>query len=304
MSFGKIIFGDNQFLGINHASQQKAAVMQDQFRNIDEIVKVLGYAYEAGVRDFMFTTHDHFGGAFEEIARARMFPDMQYIPCIPYAHKYANALAENGIFTVVMSRLRAMSKRRVLSGVGKAALGDLGGMMQLLVEVELLMTKGLNVRGVFLQNVIFDLMMGMGGQGIIEKFHKYVGRIGLTPGYITMNHPMAQRMLCDEIGLEKPWICSNFNVAGFRMNPSQETVEQSYGNGKSRNIAMSIFASGMLSPQESVDYALARGGVDAVLFGSSKQANIVSNVERLLGRAGAAPARPAPQRESESVAQS
>ncbi|MES2016813.1 MAG: hypothetical protein V4484_09970 [Pseudomonadota bacterium] len=288
MSFGKIIFGDNQFLGINHASQKKAADLQDQFRNIDEIVKVLGYAYEAGVRDFMFTTHDHFTGAFDEIKRSKLFPEMGYIPCIPYAHKYANALAEHGILSVVMSRLQAMSKRRVLSGVGRAMLGDLGGIMQLLVEVELLMTKGLPVRGVFLQNVVFDLMLGMGGQGILEKYHRYVERIGLTPGYITMNHPLAQRVLCDQIGIKDPWICSNFNVAGFRMNPSQQAVEASYANGKSRNIAMSIFASGMLSPQESVDYVLRSAGVDAALFGSSKQANIVANVTHL--NRGAAPA--------------
>ncbi len=285
MSFGKIIFGDNQFLGINHASQQKAALMQDQFRNIDEIVKVLGYAYEAGVRDFMFTTHDHFSGAFDEIKRSKLFPEMGYIPCIPYAHKYANALAENGIYTVVMSRLQAMSKRRILGGVGRAMLGDLAGIMQLLVEVELIMTRGLQVRGVFLQNVVFDLMLGMGGLRILEKFHKHVESIGLTPGYITMNHAMAQKALCDDIGIAKPWICSNFNVAGFRMNPSQPLVEASYANGKSRNIAMSIFASGMLSPQDAVDYLLRSEGVDSALFGSSKQSNIVSNVERLSGTA-------------------
>jgi hypothetical protein len=292
MSFGKIIFGDNQFLGINHASQQKAAVMQDQFRNIDEIVKVLGYAYEAGVRDFMFTTHDHFTGAFDEIKRSSLFPEMGYIPCIPYAHKYANALAENGIYTVVMSRLQAMSKRRILGGVGRAMIGDLAGIMQLLVEVELIMTKGLPVRGVFLQNVVFDLMLGMGGQRILEKFHRHVEDIGLTPGYITMNHGMAQKALCDEIGIDKPWICSNFNVAGFRMNPSQREVEASYANGKSRNIAMSIFASGMLSPQDAVDYLLRSQGVDAALFGSSKQANIQSNVARLNGAAAQPQAAP------------
>jgi hypothetical protein len=279
MSFGRIILGDNQFLGINHASPAKAADFQDRFAHADAIIEVIGWAYEAGVRDFMFTTHDRLTLAFREIVQSRLFPGMQYIPCLPYAHKYANSLGEGGFKAVVKDHLGGLSKRRLLAGVGRVAVGDFSAVMQLLVEIELLMTRGLDVRGVFLQNVIFDLIMGLRGQGLIERFHRYVSeRFGATPGYITMNHPMAQGMLCDEIGLQSPWICANFNVAGFRMNPSHAEVEASYSNGRSKNIAMSVLASGSLPAHESVEYVRDFKGVDAILFGSGRRQNIDSNV--------------------------
>lgn len=284
MSFGRVIFGDNQFLGINHASPEKAALFQDRFSQADAIIEVIGWAYDAGVRDFMFTTHGRLEGAFEEIIASRLFPEMNYIPCLPDTYKYANALAEGSFVSVISKRLAASSKRGVLGGLGRAAIGDLGGLMQLLVEVELLMTKGMRVKGVFLHNVIFDLAIGLHGTKLLDRFHRYVeDRLSATPGYITINHPLAQKVLCDDIGIKLPWICSNFNVAGFRMNPSQPAVEQSYGNGLSRNIAMSVFASGILDPKDSINYITKSIGVDSVLFGSSRQANIVANVDLISG---------------------
>ena len=35
----KIIFGDNQFFGINHMSQEKAQKMSEKFYDIDEILE-------------------------------------------------------------------------------------------------------------------------------------------------------------------------------------------------------------------------------------------------------------------------
>lgn len=286
MSFGKILLGDNQFLGINHASPDKALALDDKFARPDAILEVIGWAYEAGIRDFMFTTHDRLRPVFQEIVRSRLFPDMQYIPCLPYAHKYANSLTDGGIRAVVADHIGGCSKTELLKGIGRVAVGDFSAVMQLLVEIELLMTRGLNVRGVFLQNVIFDLIMGLRGQGLLARFHRHVSdHFKATPGYITMNHPMAQKVLCDEIGLTTPWICANFNIAGFRMNPGIREVQASFANGRSKNIAMSIFASGALGAGGAVEHVRDFVGVDAILFGSSRRQNIAHNVALINGRA-------------------
>ncbi len=288
MSFGRIILGDNQFLGINHASPEKAVALGDRFARPEAIIEVIGWAYEAGVRDFMFTTHDRLKPVLQEIVRSRLFPGMQYIPCLPYAHKYADSMTKGGFRAAMADHLGGCAKGPLLRGVGRLALGDLPAVMQLLVEVELLMTRGLNVRGVFLQNVIFDLIMGLRGQALLARFHHYVvDRFKATPGYITMNHPMAQRVLCDEVGLNAPWICTNFNVAGFRMNPSHAKVEASFASGRSKNMAMSIFASGALGPAGAVEYVRDHAGVDAILFGSSRRENIERNVALLAPPAAA-----------------
>ena len=291
MSFGRILLGDNQFLGINHASPDKALALDDKFARPDAILEVIDWAYQAGIRDFMFTTHERLKPVFAEIVRSRLFPDMQYIPCLPYAHKYANSLTDGGMRAVVTDHMGGCSKTDLLTGLGRLAVGDFAVVMQLLVDIELLMTRGLNVRGVFLQNVIFDLIVGLRGQGLLARFHRHVTeRFKATPGYITMNHPLAQQVLCDEVGLQQPWICANFNVAGFRMNPGKAEVEASFGNGRSKNIAMSIFASGALGAGGAVEHVRDFKGVDGILFGSSRRQNIESNSALITGRSAAAAA--------------
>jgi hypothetical protein len=288
MTFGRIILGDNQFLGINHASLDKALAMEDRFAKPEAILEVIGWAYEAGVRDFMFTTHDRLKPVFHEIVRSGLFPGMQYIPCLPYAHKYANSLTDGGIRAVVADHIGGCSKTELLKGISRLAIGDFSAVMQLLVEIELLMTRGLNVSGVFLQNVIFDLIVGLRGRDLLARFHRHVSdKLCATPGYITMNHPLAQRVLCDEIGLQSPWICANFNIAGFRMNPGPVEVRASFGNGRSKNIAMSIFASGALGAEGAVEHVRDFAGVDSILFGSSRRQNIQHNAALFCGQASA-----------------
>jgi len=284
MTFGRIIFGDNQFLGVNHADQSKASSLSQKFSEADAIIAVLGWAYDAGIRDFMFTTHERYYPVFHEIIRSRLFPGMYYSPCLPYAHKYANAMAEKWAISVVLDNLRGVSKFKVVTAISKALIGDFSGLMRLLVQVELLMTKGLPVRGVFLQNILFDLLVGLNATTLLEKYHRFVfDELGVVPGFITMNHPHAIKVLCDEIGLKSPWLCSNYNIGGVRTNPSNHEVVKSFASGKSKNIAMSIFASGALDASLSLDYVLKSEGVDSILFGSSRRENIEGNTRLILG---------------------
>lgn len=283
MTFGRVILGDNQFLGVNHADQGKASSLYQKFGEADSIIEVIGWAYEAGVRDFMFTTHDKYYPVFEEITRSRLFPGLYFTPSLPYAHKYANAMAERGMVDVVLSNLREVSKARVIPALARTAIGDFSGLMKLLVEVELLMCKGLPVRGVFMLNIMFDMLMGLNSLRLLEKFHRFVGEsLGVTPGFFTMNHPLAVKVLCDEIGLQEPWLCSNFNSGGFRTNPTMEAVIESFACGKSKNIAMSIFASGALGGEQSLDFVLNAEGVDSLVFGSASRINIEKNVRSIL----------------------
>ena len=288
MTYSRAILGDNQFLGVNHSDQAKAAKLFERFKNPDAILEVIGAAYEAGVRDFMFTTHDRYEAVFDEIRRSNMFPELQYTPCIPYAHKYWSRLSTQSLPQVVGSLAMQINPLRIL-GSGFAMLtGRPGGMIPLLVEVEALMCKGLPVRGVFLQNAAFDLLMAIEAHREIEAFADAVSRrLNALPGFITMNHPKAVETLCGDIGLDSPWLCANYNLGGFRTNPSKGVVEASFASRRTKNIAMSVFSSGSAGSQSSLEYVVSRtgghGGVDALLFGSSSSAHIDSNVRTILG---------------------
>ena len=63
----RLLFGDNQFFGVNHMSEEKARAQAMRFQSLDAVMEVLDAAYDAGVRTFMCTTHDRVG----EICRPR-----------------------------------------------------------------------------------------------------------------------------------------------------------------------------------------------------------------------------------------
>ncbi|MBL8483910.1 MAG: hypothetical protein JNJ60_17065 [Rhodocyclaceae bacterium] len=290
MSYGRAIFGDNQFLGVNHSNQARAAELFERFKHPDAILEVLAAAHDAGVRDFMFTTHDRYVPVFDEIRRSRLFPGMHYTPCLPYAHKYWNQLSSKGPSALIASTIMQINPLRIVPATFGMLLGRTRGVTALLTEIETLMCRGLPVRGVFLQNLAFDFLMAMDLHRIIEDFADTVSRrLGALPGFITMNHPKAVELLCDRVGLERPWVCANFNQAGFRMNPSQAACEQSFASGRSHNIAMSVFSSGQSDPGLALDYVVSRldaGSLDAILFGSSSRSNINANLAQINRRAG------------------
>ena len=57
----RLLFGDNQFFGINHMSEEKARAQAMRFQETSAIMQVLDVAYDEGIRTFMCTTHDRIG---------------------------------------------------------------------------------------------------------------------------------------------------------------------------------------------------------------------------------------------------
>ena len=56
--YDRIIFGDNQFFGINHMSEDKAQALAEKFKDLKAITDVLDTAYDCGIKAFMLNTHD------------------------------------------------------------------------------------------------------------------------------------------------------------------------------------------------------------------------------------------------------
>ena len=288
MTYGTAVFGDNQFLGVNHSDQAKAAELFERFSHPDRILEVLAVAYDSGLRDFMFTTHERYEPVFDEIRRSSLFPGMHYTPCLPYAHKYWNKLSNEGLVRAMINPLMQAGATRIVPAALGLLMGRSDGVISLLTQVEILMCKGLPLRGVFLQNAVTDLLLSMGRHLELEGFARAVTDLGLEPGFITMNHPAAVRALTDEISLDRPWICANYNIAGVRMNPSPEAVQASFSAHRSRNMAMSVFAWNEGTSDEALAGVLRdldAGFVDAILFGSSSPKNIKSNATIIGGLA-------------------
>jgi hypothetical protein len=273
-----LLFGDNQFFGINHMSEEKARAQALQFQDIKEVFKTLDAAYDEGIRTFMCTTHDR----VEEIcnyvrANPNRYRDYTFYPCMPYAHKYANAATEEGVMGAIKKFAPESGawSAAVRSGVSLAG-KDISGITRLLIDSEMKMFKGLRTPVIFLQNVVVDLLLGLGMTEPFAVFSDHVrAKYNAEPGFITMNLPLLLDVL-DDLKIDNPIVCSNINKLGFRMCGGLGAYEEALRERRFRAIAMSVFASGAIPASEAISWVCAQPNVEAIVFGASSRSNIRS----------------------------
>ena len=274
----KLLFGDNQFFGINHMSEEKARAQAMRFQGTDAIMSVLDAAYDAGIRTFMCTTHDRIAEVCNRVREnPARYNGFQFYPCMPYAHKYANAVTEHGMFGAISQFMPEEGLfRTALRGGAALATKDVEGIAKLLIDMEMKMFAGLKTPVILVQNVFTDLLLGMGYTRSLRVFHDYVrDRYGAEPGYITMNLPMLYEALTAE-GIENPIICCNINKIGFRMCGGPDLYAKTLRSGRVRAIAMSVFASGAIPAEEAIEWVAGLPGVQSIVFGASSRSNILN----------------------------
>jgi hypothetical protein len=282
----KIIFGDNQFFGINHMSQEKAQQLAEKFFDFNNIINVYDWAYESGIRGFMLNSNERAKEICDYFkSNHSKYPDLNWYPSIPYPHKYANAISEKGILPTINDILfkdnSALGILGLIAKGGSAVLGkDIIKLMQMLIDFEMKMFKGLNVKVVFLQNVVTDLLLGLDVGDIFLEYCNYIKKkYGAMPGLITQNLPYLKSKL-ESWGIDGVVICTSFNKIGYLMSPDVPTyIETSKKNNGDQYpiIAMSSLASGAINPIDAYDFINAQN-IQSVVFGASSKRNIEQTV--------------------------
>jgi len=280
MKLDRIIFGDNQFFGINHMSEEKAQAQAQKFKDVDSIIKVVDTAYDCGIRAFMFNTHDKVAHVCDHFrANPERYADISLYPSMPYAHKYAHAVNEKGMTGALNDILiKGNSAKQIVTAVkrGFSAVTkkDMAEMMKLLIDAEMKMFRGLNVKVIFLQNIVTDLLYGLGFKNILREYADYITEeYNVEPGFITLNLPGLVDFLI-ECGIENPIVCSGINKIGYLMNSDRESYEEAIQNKPFRPMAMSILASGAVPPREAVEYITSQKNIRSIVFGASSKAHI------------------------------
>jgi hypothetical protein len=275
----RILFGDNQFFAVNHISDDKSMAQSMRFKEDSAIVRTLDFAMDAGVNTFMCTTHDRIANICQIIRdNPEKYRDFKIFPCMPYAHKYANAVTELGIAGTLKQYVPGNFVGSLFKG-GVAFLSkDYMSIMELLIDAEMKMFKGIQTPVIFLQNVITDLLLGLRMTDVLVSFHKYVAKkYNAEAGFITMNLPMLLNVL-EGAGIKNPIICSSINKAGFRMSGGKEAYEQILRTRQFRAIAMQVLAGGAVSPREAIEYVCSLPNIESILFGASSKGNIYETV--------------------------
>lgn len=274
----KIILGDNQFFGVNHFDLQKGEKTKLKFENTKKIKSFIKISLNEGVDGFMINSNEK---GYALINDFNFEIDKEIHFSIPYPHKYANMVNENGMLSLLKYCFKESSLIKNFIGGSKLLFSrnikhtiPLG----LNLEIPKNLRKGSYV---YLQNIVTDLLIGLGRADLIVEFIKNLIKSGYKPGIITLNPVILNQILISEF--ENDWInelivCFNINEKGFNVFPDLNSVEQ-FINSKPpyKLMGMSIFSSGAANINSSVDY-VKRLDLDYIVFGSSKIENIKSNL--------------------------
>ncbi len=276
----KVLLGDNQFFAINHLSDEKSREQAIRFKEDSTIIRVLDQAREVGINTFMCTTHDRVANICEHIrTNSEKYTGFKIYPCLPYAHKYANAVTELGI----LGTIKQYVPGNIFGTFAKGGLAymnkDFIKLMEIFVDAELKMFRGVNTPVIFIQNVLVDMILGLKMYEIFREYDQYIRKkYNAEPGYITMNLPALLDAL-NSVGIENPIICSSINKIGFRMSGGKEIYEKYLTEKTFRPVAMQVLAAGALRPKEAIEYLGNFPKIESVLFGGSSKSHIQETKE-------------------------
>ncbi len=275
----RILFGDNQFFGVNHVSDEKSRAQMIKFKDDRTILKTIDVAIDEGIGTFMCTTHDRIGNICDLMRqKPDQYKNFNIYPCMPYAHKYANAVTELGIVGTLKQYVPGNFFGSLFKGGIAFVSKDYMSMMELLIDAEMKMFKGINTPVIFIQNVLTDLLMGLGMKDVLKEYHEYIiKKHNAEPGYITMNMPKLLEML-ESVGIQNPIICSSINIDGFRMSGGKELYEQTLRTKKVRAIAMQVLSGGATPVKDAIEYVCGLPNIESILFGASSRGNIHETV--------------------------
>jgi len=280
MKMDKVLFGDNQFFAVNHLSDEKSREQAIRFKDDSAIIRVLDQAIETGVNTFMCTTHDRIANICDHMrTNPEKYRDFKIFPGMPYAHKYANAVTELGIVGTIKQYVPGNIFSTFAKG-GMAYLSkDFLKLMEIFIDAEMKMFKGIKTPVIFIQNVIVDMILGLKAYDVFAAYDLYIRKkYDAEPGYITMNMPALLDAL-NSVGIVNPIICSSINKIGFRMSGGKEIYENYLREKEFRPVAMQVLAAGALKPKEAIEYLGKFPRIESVLFGASSRGHISETKE-------------------------
>jgi hypothetical protein len=274
MRIDPIILGHNQFIGVDHLSQDRARDHTERFSDIQRILDVVRIFYDLGGTGMMLSTHPKAMMIMEAIgSEPELSKKLNLYPLIPYAQGYVRRANEKGVIGMVTDTLGSASTSRKFKILLKGGVGmlrkDFLNILSTLIDVEMLPFKESNVKAVFLHNVLTDLALSLKAQGIFEFYIDYIkDNYGVAPAFGTMNFARLVESF-DEWGLKKPLVMASFNRAGFQMNPTREECERCLSEYDVDVLAMSTLAAGYLKPEEAYEHLFSLPNIESVVVGVS-----------------------------------
>lgn len=277
----KIILGDNQFFGVNHFDLKKGELIKLNFDSEIKIENFINNSLEFGLDGFMINSNKI---GYNIISKYNFDIKKEIHFSIPYPHKYANMINEKGMLSLLSHVIKNTSLlKNIIVGFKIIFTMDMKHLIPLVLDIEV--PKNLKKGSyVYMQNVITDLLIGIGRADLIIDFIYAVVKKGFKPGIITLNPVLLDLNLNSDLRIKKIKdliVCFNINKDGFNVFPSLNKVEEFIlSKPKYKLMGMSILSSGAGNITDSIEY-VKKINLDYVVFGSSKLSNVKSNFDLL-----------------------
>ena len=272
----KLILGDNQFFGVNHHDLKKAAEVKKIFYDEKTIESFIKESLILGIDGFMINSNVL---GFNVIKNYIKLNNEEIHYSIPYPHKYANMVNESGLISLLFHFLSNTTLKNILKCLPKFILTkNLKYLLPIATDLEI--PKNLPEGSfVYLQNILTDLILGIGRYDLLEYFVQDIKSKGFKPGLITLNPIRLDKVITKSNVLNTKDLvcCFNINYDGFNVFPNRKKIEDFIKKDKNYLLmGMSILSSGGGGISKSLDYAKTLD-LDYIVFGSSKIKNIQSN---------------------------
>ncbi len=196
------------------------------------------------------------------------------IPCMPYAHKYANAVTEDGMLGAVRRFLPDEGLLDAAMRGGRSlAKKDIEGITTLLIDAEMKMFRGPRDAG--------DLPA--------ERRRRPAARAwaSTTPSAIFADHVRSALRRRARLHHDEPARAARRARRGRRREPDRLLQHQQdrlpdvrrhrrlpatrSSERQFRAIAMSVFASGAIPPREAIEWVCAQPNIESIVFGASSR---------------------------------
>jgi len=272
----KILLGHNQFFGVNHLDAQAGNKKAVQFDDVSNIMNIVEFAFDQGATGLMMSTHDRAVKMAEAIEKSpKLKDDLGVYLLAPYIAKYVKQANEKGIVNIVKDSLSGTSFQDKMSMFMRGGVGlltkDVKKMIPLLIDFEVAKYTKLNLKAIFLHDVMTDLVLGWDMVEVLQLFYDHVQKkYQTTPAFCTKNLPKLMTIL-EKTDIKNPLIMASINKAGYQVNPSLQAFETCLKEREVRLLAMSTLAAGYLKPGEAYEYLYKLPNIVSTVVGVSRR---------------------------------
>jgi hypothetical protein len=277
-----LLVGDNPFHGISHLSQEQARNRTTDVNSAAGKANIVLTAIKNGASGFMFSVSEVTLPILKSMREQNVIKQVELYAIVPYAYEYVRIATQTGTPALIKKIAKQIAfsgdVNAVFGGLSAAVRMDPKSILKTYLAYEISRIKSAaggkaKLSSLMLHEVITDMSLALNFDWLFKSYTEYLSKRGITPGFNTRNFPYLVRKL-DEWGINvgETAIATQFNKAGFQMNPSREEYEKVLSDISSPVVlAISVLAAGYFKPPEAADYLSGLENLKGIVAGVSTE---------------------------------